>query len=87
MGFDSPEIIFEDTRQHEHLHVHCLEHIAAAGHAGAVGPCRQLRHGQICAVAVVVPHNDSAGFPGPAVDDVASTGVGLKPRALQSTLT
>lgn len=85
--FDSPEVIFENPRQHEHLHIHCLEHIAAAGHASAVRPCRQLRHRQICAVALVVPHNDGTGLPGPSVNDVAGTGVGLKPRALQSALT
>lgn len=74
----APEVIFEDARQHEHLNVHSLEHIAAAGHASTVGSSRQLRHGQVCAVAVVVPHNDGTGFSRPPVDDVACTGVGLE---------
>ena len=78
-----PEVFLEDTRQHEHLHVHSLEHVTAAGHAGTVGPGGQLWHGQICAVAVVVAHDDGTRFASPAVDDVAGACVGLKPRALR----
>ena len=82
-----PEVIFEDARQHEHLNIHSFEHIAAAGHACTVCSCRQLRHGQIRAVAVVVAHNDGACFSCPAVNDVACAGVGLKAGTLQHTHT
>ncbi len=77
-----PEVFLEDTGQHKHLHIHSLEHITAAGHAGTVGPGGQLGHGQVCAVAVVVAHDDGTCFASPAVDDVAGTRIGLKPRAL-----
>ena len=80
-----PEVFLEDTWQHQHLHIHGLEHITAAGHPSTVGPGGQLGHGQICAVAVVVAHNDGTRLASPAVDDVTGTRVGLKPRALRHT--
>lgn len=79
----APEVFFEDAWKHEHLHIHSFEHVAAAGHAGTEGPGRQLRHGQVSVVALVVPHNDGAGLPSPAVNDVAGTGVRLEARPLQ----
>lgn len=78
-GGAAPEVILQNARQHEHLHVNSLEDIAAAGHAGTECPGGQLRHRQIGAVTVVVPYNDGAGLTRPAVDDVAGAGVGLKP--------
>ena len=75
---DPPEIIFQDAWQHQHFHIHSFKHVAAAGHAGTEGPGRQLRHGQVRVVALVVPHNDGTGFPCPSVNDVACTCVGFK---------